>query len=667
LLPSLFKERLFVHLSRFCAVRYCIVRHVGFLIGLGRPAGDASALPETIEQAIALLTRPARCATALEQALARLEAVIGAANIPAPRTELESDLFDALTSIFLEPRLSERARDAVRYAFGRQTFEILVAYLAFIRTAHYWTETHPELGYEPDIAAVLQRHPALAAILLDQTEAKRAAEGEVLRQALAELVQAKHALGHSKTLQAFLLKLSDALRPLGDALEIQRVTCRALREHLGAGREAALRQSEECLRLAQLRTGVGIWDSNLGTGKLTWTPQLEAIFGLERETVKCYADFRDRVHPDDIARIEAKRDVALRRRETFNVEFRIIRPEGQVRWLLATGGACYDAAPGEPTRIVGNSVDITERKEVEEKLQKSEQLFRELLEALPAAVYVTDAEGRITYCNEAAVNLWGARPRLGEDRWCDLARFYYLDGRRMELRDCPTEIALKQGRCVRGCEATLERADGTRIPIIPYPTPIRRATGAIVGVVNMMVDITERQKAERTLAERNAQLALAGRAALVGSYVYDVNKGTSPGGYAVIHGLPDGTTETTISEWRARVHPEDLALAEGLREQAFAAPAEGGQCRVPHSPRHRRGSMDRETRYHFLRIIRELIPFELWGAAELSFTSQGTRCRLEIPGEWASARPIARPAWSWSRGTAGLLPFNEESIMRAIA
>ena len=75
-LPSLFKERLFVYLSRFCAVRYCIVRHVGFLIGLGRPAGDAAALPETIEQVIALegLTDALRqagwldCETLLESA-----------------------------------------------------------------------------------------------------------------------------------------------------------------------------------------------------------------------------------------------------------------------------------------------------------------------------------------------------------------------------------------------------------------------------------------------------------------------------------------------------------------------------------------------------------------------------------------------------------------------
>jgi len=125
---------------------------------------------------------------------------------------------------------------------------------------------------------------------------------------------------------------------------------------------------------------------------------------------------------------------------------------------------------------------------------------------------------------------------------------------------------------VRGLEAILERADGTRIPVVPYPTPLRDATGTIVGVVNMTVDISERRQAERTLAERNAQLSLAGRAALVGSYVYDVNKGTTQisEGYATIHGLPEGTTETTIREWRSRVHPEDLARAEWLREQAFA-------------------------------------------------------------------------------------------------
>jgi PAS domain S-box-containing protein len=97
--------------------------------------------------------------------------------------------------------------------------------------------------------------------------------------------------------------------------------------------------------------------------------------------------------------------------------------------------------------------------------------------------------------------------------------------------------------------------------------------------VQQAADIIERHKAEDALREsearlreRNAQLALAGRAARVGSYTYDVNKGVMliSEGYAAIHGLPEGTTETSYREWRARVHPEDLGQAEALRNQAFA-------------------------------------------------------------------------------------------------
>ena len=91
----------------------------------------------------------------------------------------------------------------------------------------------------------------------------------------------------------------------------------------------------------------------------------------------------------------------------------------------------------------------------------------------------------------------------------------------MAIKDCPTEIAFKQGRVVRNLEVILERPDGARTPIIPCPTPLRDGAGAVVGVLNMMVDISERKKAERALAERNVQLALAGKAALVGSYAYD--------------------------------------------------------------------------------------------------------------------------------------------------
>jgi hypothetical protein len=81
----LFKERLFVHLSRFCEIRYCIVRHVGFLVGEGRPAGDAWAQPQTIEEVIALLSRPVPDAEGLNRALAFSRASRIRSRFPSPR------------------------------------------------------------------------------------------------------------------------------------------------------------------------------------------------------------------------------------------------------------------------------------------------------------------------------------------------------------------------------------------------------------------------------------------------------------------------------------------------------------------------------------------------------------------------------------------------------
>ena len=235
-LPSLFKERLFVHLSRFCEIRYCIIRHVGFLIGQGRPAGDADAGPETIEQVTELLRRPLPEGPALARVLERLERVSLGDRFPEPRTECETDLFDALTIMFLSPRDAAHARAAVRAAVGGATFELLVAYLAFIRTAHYWTEMHPELTYEPDMADILRGNGVLADLLLDTSEAELVQGGVRLRETLNDLKRVEVALVESESRHAFLLRLGDALRPLVDPMAIQEEASRLLGERLQTDR-----------------------------------------------------------------------------------------------------------------------------------------------------------------------------------------------------------------------------------------------------------------------------------------------------------------------------------------------------------------------------------------------------------------------------------------------
>ena len=135
-------------------------------------------------------------------------------------------------------------------------------------------------------------------------------------------------------------------------------------------------------------------------------------------------------------------------------------------------------------------------------------LLRKAIEAIPAAVYMTDADGCLTFYNEAAATLWGCRPELGDSKFCGSWKLHWPDGRPLPHDKCPMAMALQQGRPIRGMEAVAERPDGTRVPFIPYPTPLFDEAGRLTGAVNMLVDISERKRAEADLAERQAQLAI---------------------------------------------------------------------------------------------------------------------------------------------------------------
>jgi two-component system CheB/CheR fusion protein len=121
--------------------------------------------------------------------------------------------------------------------------------------------------------------------------------------------------------------------------------------------------------------------------------------------------------------------------------------------------------------------------------------LNQFLYALPAAIYMTDTDGRITYFNEAAATMWGRRPKLNTDLWCGSWRLYWPDGTPMPHDACPMAIALKERRAVRGGQAIAERPDGSRVPFMAFPTPLRDASGAFVGAVNMLIDMSEHQRA----------------------------------------------------------------------------------------------------------------------------------------------------------------------------
>jgi PAS domain S-box-containing protein len=121
---------------------------------------------------------------------------------------------------------------------------------------------------------------------------------------------------------------------------------------------------------------------------------------------------------------------------------------------------------------------------------------RTIIEALPAAVYTTDADGLITYYNSAAETMWGRAPLYGEDQWCGSFKLFWPDGRPMAHDECPMAQTLKTGEAVRGQEAILERPDGSRVRFAPFPAPLFDAAGKLVGAVNFMIDTSTLASAE---------------------------------------------------------------------------------------------------------------------------------------------------------------------------
>jgi PAS domain S-box-containing protein len=187
-------------------------------------------------------------------------------------------------------------------------------------------------------------------------------------------------------------------------------------------------------------------------------------------------------------------------------EMIVERSDGSRAFVLAS----FEPLKSRAGRVQGAIAflqDITARKQMEQRLQQSEEHHRQILDALPNAVYTTDANGIVTYVNRAAAELAGREPELGKDKWCVTWQLQSTDGKPLPYDECPMAVALKEARPVRGEEAVALRPDGTSFAFIPYPTPIFDADGKLSGAVNMMVDITERKAVEEQRGQLVAELS----------------------------------------------------------------------------------------------------------------------------------------------------------------
>jgi PAS domain S-box-containing protein len=267
--------------------------------------------------------------------------------------------------------------------------------------------------------------------------------------------------------------------------------------------EDARRESEERLSATYQAATIGIAESDANGRLLRVNDAFCTMLGRSREQLLTMT-FLDYTHEDD--RGEEARCYARQVNgeiDTYAIRKRAVKPDGTVVYLDVYSSTVRDQA-GRFRYGVRVLLDVTEAKRMDDRLRESEQHMRDLLEALPAAVYTTDAEGRITFFNKAAVEMAGRTPQIG-DKWCVTWRLYRPDGTYLPHDQCPMAVALKEDRPVRGEQAVAERPDGTRVPFIPYPTPLHDVAGKLVGAVNMLVDISDREKAAE-YAERLAAI-----------------------------------------------------------------------------------------------------------------------------------------------------------------
>jgi len=279
--------------------------------------------------------------------------------------------------------------------------------------------------------------------------------------------------------------------------------------------EQALLRVTERLELAQDSAGVGVWDWNVVTGDIEWTPRMFDLFGLDpsRETPS-FRSWRRMLHPDDLKSAEAKIMQALQDRTALFSEYRIVRTDGEIRWINAVGKGLY-GDDGSPLRMVGICVDITARKIAEEGLSRAKEFSDTLIQTASVMIVGLDVAGQITIFNEAAERITGFhKTELAGKSWFEALvpnnRFpkVWDEFSRLTENGIPDVFE----------NPILTRAGEERL--ISWRNNVVREDGHVSGTISFGIDITEQRRTEEQLRQAQKMESIGN---LAGGVAHDFN------------------------------------------------------------------------------------------------------------------------------------------------
>jgi PAS domain S-box-containing protein len=267
--------------------------------------------------------------------------------------------------------------------------------------------------------------------------------------------------------------------------------------------EQGLRDSEEKLRLALDGARLGTWEWDLKTGKLAGSSLSFALFGLPADTDFNFAMFLSMIHPDDRARVDEAMKRTLADHSEYDVEYRVVWPDGSDRWIAGKGRA-YQNDAGENLRVGGILFDVTERRQALAALRESEERFQAMANGIPQLAHMAGADGTISWYNQRWYEYTGTTPEQMEGwGW----------RRVIDLAMLPQVMERWQASIATGepfdMEFPLRGADGTFRTFLNRVMPLKDSEGRVVRWFGTNTDISEHQEAQERLAAQAQELSVS--------------------------------------------------------------------------------------------------------------------------------------------------------------
>ncbi len=304
-----------------------------------------------------------------------------------------------------------------------------------------------------------------------------------------------------RVLGTFALYFRTAGRPTARHWQLIETTTQTAAFAIVKQRETeALRASEERLRLAVTGGNVGIWEWDVHNNRLVWSDQLYDMFGwtgrTEDLTLKM---FMDSIHDEDRPGVETAIQRSLAERSNYEVEYRILQPDGSLRWIAAKGRGEYDAS-GSAVRMMGVALDITDRKRSEDQLRQSEERFQIVARATSDAIWDWDLATNAMWWNQGLTTLFRYSPgEVGSDASWKPAHIHPEDLERVVsgIRD-----VMNRGEQFWSGEYRFRRADGSYADIFDRGFVIYDSTRRAIRMIGAIADISERKRAMEILEQR---------------------------------------------------------------------------------------------------------------------------------------------------------------------